>query len=442
MPGKMNLSAVEFALARGKKERKKVKAMEIYVARQPIFNINQEVFAYELLYRSGVNKFYSSLDGDQASSEVITNSFLLIGLETLTRGKKAFINFTKNLLENDVATLLPNEAIVVEILQDIEPDEKTLNACKKLKELGYLLALDDFSYDEKFLPLVDLIDIIKIDFLKTEKKEREAVIQKIGHRSNVSFLAQKVETRNEYIQAMKMGYSYFQGYFFSKPLILTGKDIPSFKIIYLKILQEINKKELDFDRLEEYIKMDVSLSYKLLKFINSLSFGFKTEIRSIKQALVLLGQKELSKWLSLIALKGIGDNKPDELIITTICRARFCELIAPKVGLKHRSSDLFLMGMFSLIDAFLDQQLSDILAELPISDDIKHALLGGKSRFRDVYELIIAYESGDWERLAAKATKLELEEIEVRESYLSSLDMSNQIFFKNAFKPTSRSVYC
>ncbi|HHT45782.1 MAG TPA: HDOD domain-containing protein [Firmicutes bacterium] len=404
--------------------------MEIYVARQPIFNKYQEVFAYELLYRSGANKFYSSLNGDQASSEVITNSFLLIGLETLTRGKKAFINFTKNLLENDVATLLPNDTIVVEILQDIEPDENTLNACKKLKELGYLLALSDFCYNEKFLPLVELVDIIKINFLTTKKEEREAVVQRIG-RERVNFLAEKVETMDEYIQAMKFGYSYFQGYFFSRPHILTGKDIPSFKIIYLKILQEINKPELDFDRLEEYIKMDVSLSYKLLKFINSLSFGFRNEIRSIKQALVLLGQKELSKWLSLIALKGIGDNKPDELIITAICRARFCELIAPRVGLKDRSSDLFLMGMFSLIDAFLDRPMADILPELPISNDIKHALLGGQSRFRDVYELITSYESGNWEQLARQALKLELEEKEVRECYLNSLYMSNKIFIKN-----------
>jgi c-di-GMP-related signal transduction protein len=404
--------------------------MEIYVARQPIFNINQEVFAYELMYRSGAKKFYSSLNGDQASSEVITNSFLLIGLETLTRGKKAFINFTKNLLENDVATLLPNECIVVEILQDIEPDEKTLNACKKLKELGYLLALDNFSYNKKFLPLVDLVDIIKIDFLNTDEKERQAVVQRLSSQQ-VSFLAEKVETREDFNRAMQMGYSYFQGYFFSKPLILTGKDIPSFKLIYLKILQEINKQELDFNKLEEYIKMDVSLSYKLLKFINSLSFGFRSEIRSIKQALVLLGQKELSKWLSLIALRGIGDNKPDELIITAICRGRFCELIAPRVGLKNRSSDLFLMGMFSLIDAFLDRPMSEILTELPISEDIKYALLGGNSRFRDVFELIISYESGDWEQLSFKAAKLDLEEIEIKECYLSSLDMSNQIFFRN-----------
>jgi EAL and modified HD-GYP domain-containing signal transduction protein len=404
--------------------------MEIYVARQPIFNKQQEVYAYELLYRSGANKFYSSLNGDQASSEVITNSFLLIGLETLTRRKKAFINFTRNLLENDVATLLPNDLIVVEILQDIEPDEKMLAACRKLKELGYLLALDDFLYDDIFKPLLDLVDIIKVDFLTTPVEQRRAVVQRIEPHKAL-FLAEKVETREDFVQAVEMGYSYFQGYFFSKPDIVSGRDIPSFKLTYLKILQEINKPELDFDRLEKLIKMDVSLSYKLLKFINSLAFGFRSEIRSIRQALVLLGKKEISKWLSLISLKSIGENKPDELIITAICRAKFCELIAPRVGLKNRNSDLFLMGMFSLMDAFLDQPLSDILAQLPISEDIKTALLGGKSRFRDIYELILAYETGDWERLSRKAAKLELEEKEVKEFYLNSLEVSNQIFLRN-----------
>ena len=405
--------------------------MEIFVARQPIFNCRQEVYAYELLYRSGAQKFYSTLNGDRASSEVITNSFLLIGLETLTRGKKAFINFTRNLLENDVAMLLPKDHIVVKILEDIEPDEKILAACRKLKELGFLLALDDFISAEKFKPLIELVDIIKVDFLKTPPEERSAIVKKVG-RERTLFLAEKVETKEDFLQAAESGYSYFQGYFFSKPDLLAGRDIPSYKLTYLKILQELNKQEIDFDRLEKLIKTDVSLSYKLLRFINSLYFGFYSEIRSIKQALVLLGQKEIYKWLSLIALKSIGENKPDELIVAAICRAKFCELLAPSVGLKHRSSDLFLMGMFSLIDAFLDRPLNEALGDLPISDEIKDALLGGQSRFRDVYELVLAYEAGDWEKLSRKAARLELEEKEIKEVYINSLEYTNQIFLRNA----------
>lgn len=404
--------------------------MDIYVARQPIFNWRQEVYGYELLYRSGINKYYSCLDGDQASSDVITNSFLLIGLETLTRGKKAFINFTKNLLEDEVAILLPQEHIVVEILQDSELDEKTLQACKKLKELGYQLALDDFVYDDKLIPLIELADIIKVDFLTTAEEERGALPQRIGSR-DISFLAEKVETREDYIRAVEMGYSYFQGYFFSKPLIVASRDIPSFKLTFIRILQEIHKPEIDFDQLENLIKKDVSLSFKLLKFINSLAFGFYSEIRSIKQALAILGENEIRKWLSLISLHSIGKNKPDELMITVLCRARFCELVASRVGLGERSSDLFLMGLFSLIDAFLDQPMSKILAELPIAEEIKLALLGRDNRFHEVYALALTYEMGNWQSFSRYAARLGLEEREAKEFYIHSLEVSNKYFLKN-----------
>ena len=219
-----------------------------------------------------------------------------------------------------MATLLPHKHIVIEILQDVEPDEKTLQACKKLKEMGYQLALDDFVYDVKFIPLIELADFIKVDFLTTDEEERGALVQRIGTQK-VSFLAEKVETREDFVQAMEMGYSFFQGYFFSKPLIVSGRDIPSFKLTYIKILQEVHKPEIDFDQLEKLIKTDVSLSYKLLKFINSLAFGFYSEIRSIKQALVILGRKLKMAFPDLT--QGIGENKPDELMITALCRARF-----------------------------------------------------------------------------------------------------------------------
>ncbi len=406
--------------------------MDIYVARQPIFDCYQEVFAYELLYRSGANKFYSTLDGDRAISEMITNSFLLIGLENLTRGKKAFISFTRNLLENDTAMLLPNDSIVVEILEDADPDDKMMAACRKLKNLGYLLALDDFRYDHRFLPLLELVDFVKVDFLNSSLYDRRSIINKINKsgRNRVKFLADRVETREEFTEAVELGYSYFQGYFFSKPHLVSTRDIPSFKLTYMQILQEINKEEVNFDKLEDLIKRDVSLSYKLLKFINSLAFGFRSEIRSIKQALVLLGQKEISKWLSLIALRNIGENKPDELIVAALCRAKFCELVAPRVGLKSRSPDLFLMGMFSLIDAFLDKPLPDILVELPLADDIKEALLGDTNRLGDVYGLVVAFEKGDWDELSRRAARLELDEKEVKEFYLDSLEMANQVFFR------------
>jgi EAL and modified HD-GYP domain-containing signal transduction protein len=401
--------------------------MQFHVARQPIFDRQQKVYAYELLYRSGFDNAFSGLDGDKATSEVITNSFLLIGLEALTRGKKAFINFPKGSLEEGIAALLPKEHAVIEILEDIEPDEKIIGICKKLKELGYTLALDDFIYDVKYTPLIELADIIKVDFLNTPVEERKNIIKTIGH-SRVKFLAEKVETREELTQAIEWGYSYFQGYFFSKPVIISGRDIPGFKLTYFQLLRDINKGVIDFDQLEKLIKRDISLSFMLLKYINSSAFIFRSKIHSIKQALTLLGRNGVIQWFSLVALKSISEDKPNELIVTALSRAIFCELIAQKVGMKERSSDLFLMGMFSLIDAFLDQPLIVALQELPISDEIKNALLGEKSKFREVYDLILFYEKGEWEKIRAAAEKLRLGEEEVVEAYAKTLDMTNKIF--------------
>lgn len=405
--------------------------MDIFLARQPIFDLKQAVFAYELLYRSGTQNVYTGVNGDRASTEVISNSIMLFGLENLTRGKKAFINFTRKMLDDEVATLLPRESIVVEILEDVEPDEQMLSACKKLKELGYLLALDDFSYDSRFDAFFDLVDFIKVDFLLTKPAEREVLVRRIGEKAgskNIKFLAEKIETMDDFYYALKTGYTYFQGFFFSQPNIIAGKDIASFKHTYLQLIKEISKPDLNFDQIEDIIKRDVALSYKLLRFINSALFSFRSEISSIKQALVLLGQKEILKWVSLIAIKSICSDKPDELFRLAVVRGKFCELIAPLIGLQNRSSDFFLMGMFSLIDAFLDQPLAGILSQLPMPRDIKKALLGKESQLKNVCQLAIAYEKGNWTRTTRLAKKLHLTEQQIIDVYFKSLSFAHFIY--------------
>ncbi len=401
--------------------------MNVFVARQPIFDRRQKVIGYELLHRSGDLNAYSCSDGDQATSEVIINSFLIIGMDTLTRGEKAFINFSMKLLENESVFLLPKDLIVVEILESVLPDEKTVSVCKKLKERGYSIALDDFVYSEEYEPLLQLADIIKVCFLKTDPLERGALLSRIKNKK-VKFLAEKVETREDFEQALELGYSLFQGYFFSKPIIIAGRDFPSFNPTYMRLLQEIYRPDLNIDQLEKFIKQDVALSYKLLKYVNSIQFGFLAEIRSIRQGLAILGQKGLVKWASLLALRNMGSDKPAELLISSVCRANFCEFIAPKVQLQERSSDFFLMGLFSHIDAFLDRPMVSILGELPMAKDVKGALLGENNIFGSVHELIIDYERGDWESFAGKALKLNLKEESVAHLYLESLKATNNLF--------------
>ncbi|CQR70744.1 EAL domain protein [Sporomusa ovata DSM 2662] len=404
---------------------------EIHVARQPIFDTALNVFAYELLFRSNFINMYDGTDGDQATHSVIANSFLLIGMETLTNGKKAFINFTANSLQNNIPAMLPKKLVAVEILEDIIPNEKILRVCKKLKQDGYLLVLDDFVFKPQFLPFIELADIIKVDFRTTPRNERQQLIRRLQN-YRVKFLAEKVETQEEFQDARSMGYSYFQGYFFCKPSVLSGKNLPAYKANHLHILQEINRPELELSQIEYIIKRDVSLSYKLLRFINSAFFGFKSTISSLRQALTLLGQKELIKWVSIVALKGIADNKPGELILESLIRARFSEILASGKMMKHRVADAFLMGMFSHIDVLLDRPLQEILDEIRLDEEIKYALLDiAPNQFSILYKLIQTYEKGDWEAYSGYAKELELNEQTVLKAYRESLVWAHDLIMVN-----------
>ncbi|TDI82051.1 MAG: HDOD domain-containing protein [Caldithrix sp.] len=402
--------------------------MEVFVARQPIFDRKQKVYAYELLFRSGFEQnFFDNSDGDASSKQVLTNSFLSIGMDTMTNGKKAFVNFTRKLLLDQVASIFPKDLMVVEILEDIEPDDEMVSACKKLKDLGYLLVLDDFVFAPGYENLINLVDIIKVDFIQTQGTERGTVIHDVGA-SRIEYLAEKVETQEDFEQAVDLGYSYFQGYYFSKPQIIAGHDVPAHKLNYLQILNEINQPEVDFDELEKVFKQDLSLSYKLMNYMNSVHFGFKNKIRSIKHALSLLGIDESKKWLSLFALQIIGKDKSEELLSMSLIRANSCEMIAPLIGCKNRASELFLMGLFSMIDALLDQPLEGILAKLPLADDIKKALLGEKNQMGDVFELVVNYEKGDWVNFSEYAARLSVKETELIDIFQMALEKATQSF--------------
>ena len=401
--------------------------MKKVVARQPIFDPHQKVYAYELLFRSGMDNFFDTSDPDQASTSVIVDSLLLMGMEKLTGGDRAFINCTRNVLIKGYAALLPKDKVVVEILESVEPDDEVVGACLRLKRAGFMLALDDFIYAERLEPLLPLVDFVKIDFRETTEMDRRALVEKLSPRG-IKMVAEKVETRSGLQQASAMGYTYFQGYFFSKPEIVVAQDIPGYKLNYLRVLQAVNQPEINLVELENIIKLEASLTYKLLRYLNSAFFGFRTEIRSIHHALALLGEEELKKWASLIAMAAMGADKPPELVVSVIVRAVFCESLAPRIGMMNRSNDLFLLGMMSLIDAVLDRPLPEILEKMPISHEVKEALLGVENRFRDVYETVIAYEAADWRSFAEKARKLNLDEETVPNLYLKSVEWAKNTF--------------
>ena len=370
--------------------------MEIFIARQPIFDKKKEVIGYELLFRSSAENRYISSDPDHATMRVMSDSLHVFGLEGLTGGKKAFINLTREVLLSEFVSLLPSHQVVVEILENIQPDPEVLAACDRLKKAGYQLALDDFVLGPGLDPFLAFADIVKIDVLVTPLDQAEALLADLG-KGPMKFLAEKVETLDMFNRCLQIGFVLFQGYFFSKPQMLSKRAIDGNKIPYLQILQEIHKSDLSFDSIERILKHDLSLSYKLLRYINSAFFGWNVEIRSIRHALVLMGQKDFRKWASLVVLISMATDKPIELILSTLIRAQLCESLADRLHMPENAQDLFLLGLFSRLDAILNKPLAEGLKDIPLSKDISAALTGEDNRYRQVLNLIEAYERAETE---------------------------------------------
>jgi len=402
--------------------------MDVFIARQPIFDRQERVEAYELLFRSGPENFFAHADPDQASGQVILISSLVMDMRIIGGGKPLFINATRDILTDGHLTMLPPELTVVEVLENVEPDPEVVAACRRLKEAGYLLALDDFVYHRRLQPLLELADIVKVDVLDPNADEWRVLARDLGKRGGVRLLAEKVETQEVFAEARDLGYSYFQGYFFRKPQMISARDVPAFRLNYLTLLKQIHRPEMDFKEIEGVIKREMSLCYRLLRYINSAYFGLKNKVSSLMHAMTLLGQKEFKKWASLVILAGMAEDKPDELVMESLVRARFCEVLGGLAGLAGRANELFLMGMFSLIDAILARPLAEVLEDLPIGEEVKEALLGGKNRLRDVYEYVLAYQAGDWERLSEMGRALDVEEERVPRLYLQAVEWAHATF--------------
>ncbi|CAM2068667.1 HDOD domain-containing protein [Sulfidibacter corallicola] len=400
--------------------------MESFIARQPIFDRNQNVFGYELLFRSSLANYFDGSNQDKAASSVIADSTIVFGFDTLTSGKRAFINLTKDTLIN-YAGLLPKDHTVLEILETVEPDQEVIEAVKQLKKNGYMFALDDFIYNPIWEPLIEVADIIKIDFLASGPEERQALVQRLKPMEK-RLLAEKVETQEEFQQALAMGFDLFQGFFFAKPVILTKRGMSGSKVSNLQILRAINKPGLNYREIEDIIKTDLTLSYKLMSYINSAFFGLQTEIRSIKHALVLMGEREIRKWATLLALSTMTEDKPAELLKNGATRARMCELLAKKCGQGDKSADYFLMGLFSIIDAIMDKNLAEILKDIPIARDIKNALMRvARNPFRMVLEIVLAYEKGEFAGIQRYAARVNLRETEIPKAYMEAVEWAQQL---------------
>ncbi len=392
-----------------------------YVARQPIFDRAQNVFGYELLFRNGLEDYFNA-DPDMAARSTLDSS-LLFGLKTLCDGRRAFVNCTREVLLKDLITLLPSNQTVVEVLESVEPDDRVIAACQRLKEAGYVIALDDFALNDPRAALCDLADILKIDIRATTPDERAEILHTYGPQK-CRMLAEKVETPQEFREVRERGFIYFQGYFFCRPELMVTREVPASRLHYLRLLELISHPELDLRDLERLIKQEASICYRLLRYLNSPVFGFAREIQSVRHAMVILGERELRRWIRLVVAVSAAEQKCSELVLMGLARARFCELLSSRLQLP---SDLFLMGLLSVMDAVLEVGMDALLEQLPVDREIKAALLGQPSRLRPLYRLMLAQESGEWDEASTLAQQLHLSDKEAGTNWWQAMQWAQEV---------------
>ncbi len=395
-----------------------------FIARQPIFDQQANVFAYELLFRAGPqNTFQPS---PEASSGVIVASTTTFDLDALVGPTKVFMNVDEAALQCGAARLLPPSRVVVEILETVEPNLQVVEACADLCRDGYVLALDDFVDDPKWEPLVELAKFLKVDFRALDVRARDSVARRYLPRG-FHLLAEKVETQADVSNARDLGYTFFQGYFFCKPQMVAAREIPANKMICMLLLKAVAAPTLSYPEIESLFKRDPALVYRLLRYLNSPLLGLRTEVHNVRQALNLLGERECRRWISIVALLSMAGDKPPELVRTAILRGYFCEEVSMVMDTALTHPDFFLLGLLSVVDALLDQPMGEVLAHLAVSEEVRVALCGGSNRLRDVYEVLLDYERGDWKALSSAAARVgDIEEC-LPVCYLKAAECARQV---------------
>lgn len=404
--------------------------LDIFVGRHAIYNRELDVIAYELLFRgSEAAERAEFKDADVATSQVILNTFTEIGLDKIVEDKMAFINLTRSFVLGDYSLPLSKAGLGLEILENITIDQPVIEAVQRLSSQGYTIVLDDFVYHESLRPLVELADIIKIDVQTLPDSEVQRHVE-ILRKHTVKLLAEKVETHEVFEFCNRLGFDYFQGFFFCQPHIIKGQRIPPNRLVTLRLLAKLQDPVTSIRELETLISQDVSMSYKLLRSLNSAFYSLPRKIESIHQALVMLGNQWLKTWASLLLLSSIHD-KPQELMQMAMVRAKMCELLATAKRLSPKEI-FFTAGLFSVLDALMDQSMEDVLNALPLSQEINDALLRREGNLGAVLQCVMDYERGNWDAVL----HIGLQQGEITQAYLEAITWANQVSKETRVKMT------
>ena len=396
-------------------------ARTLYAARQPILGRDSKLEGYEILFRGGPeNRFDPGTDVEMASAATIEQGATAFGLDSLVGEHRAYVNLTRRALLGGYHRMLPPERAVIELLENIEPDREVIAACQAIRAEGYTLALDDYTFAPASEPLLDVVDVVKVDF-KLARNACDARALEPLHRRRLKLLAEKVETHEEHRAAMSAGYHLFQGYFFCKPQMIQTRDLAPSKLSALRFLSEVSRDESSFDKLEDIFRQDPALTVRLLRYLNSAAFGWRHEIGSLRHALNVIGLRPLRQWAMMMGLLSLADDKPHELSLTALSRARFAEKIAPDSGLRERGGELFLGGMLSLVDTMIGRPLAEVLASLAVPESVRAALTAGEQPLGPAIKLVTAYQTGDWTNVDAARADCPVDDGALDRAYVDSL---------------------
>lgn len=393
-----------------------------YAARQPILTAEERVFGYELLFRSGAENHFSCSDPTDATRSVIDMSSLL-GLGVLCDNSHAFINCTREILLSEFISLLPPENLVLEVLNTVPADEEVMLACSQLKKTGVKIALDDYTVDDPREPLAYFADFIKVDLKQNSMTDAGIIVA--AHRAVCRMIAMKVETRQDFQFAKKAGFQLVQGYFFRRPQMVRTWTGSSNRAIHLALLNAVLKEDLDLEKIEDLIKKDATLCFRLLRYLNSPMFGFRSEICSVRQALMILGENETRRWCRLAVTIEMAQSRTSDLMLSALTRARFCELLGPNVV--DGAVDLFLLGLLSMMDAILEIPMTSVVSALSISQDIKLALLQKECSMTPLYHLMLAVEAGEWFTVTNLCEEMHLSEMLVSDAQWKAMEWAQQV---------------
>ncbi|MEW9798853.1 EAL and HDOD domain-containing protein [Alteromonas sp. CYL-A6] len=378
--------------------------MFAYVARQPIFDANKDVFAYELLFRNGEDNCFPDIPPDEATSKILTSTHLSLGIEEITGDKLAFINFHRDTLMYRFPTSLDANSVVIEVVETIGVNDAILAACKHIRGLGYPIALDDYDLDGRWDAFLPFTSYIKLDITEIPHDRIAELIPKLKAQ-RIKVIVEKVETSDEFETFRTLGADYFQGYFLARPEIVRHRNIGPSALTMIDLIGASASPELNLDEVNAIIQRDASLTYLLLRFINNPLLNKRHEITSLKHALNYMGEVEVKKFIALLALANLSEGKPNELLQMALVRARFCELISILLKEREDPPTGFLTGLLSLLDAMMEQSMTELVKKIPISERVKSALCGEPNLLRDCLEAIQCFESANWRGIRRFADK-------------------------------------